>query len=840
MRRIRSMFSRDTSAMSSTDVSPSASPSPSPTKKENPRNVPSPQLSPAPHRQRSATIDTSSCCRPTGRLTRQRDVNHNNTITTSSSTSVKTTFVLSTSSPQRSDSLLSSTSSSATEDSTLLMPHQRRASSSSSWRTSIFNRVCTPQHSFEIGDEGAHADGKSHSTAEIRAMWKKLVLESLLLIRLEKENHSIRAMQEKGGATLSRKLDYQELTPCLKEITSVWEQMLSLPDEDQVGEDLIGDRGKTIPKTKLLEYVMKGVPRTLRGQVWLLLMQQQQIRTAVPGAAHESAAYEELLKQFTTHQHAILIDLGRTFPKHPYFSKSLGAGQLQLFNLLKAYSLLDQEVGYCQGLSFIVGMLLMHMEEISAFHVLKYLMNDLGLREQYRPNMKALQLKLYQLTRLLHDRYKDVYEHLESHEISPSLYAAPWFLTMFASQFPLGFVARVFDMVFIQGTDALFKVALTLIGSHRALMLQCASFESIVDFLKVTLPEMVQVQMERIINQAFELDIDRELQAYLVEYQVLSEEVAYPWPRLRCHSRSEEESHTERQEDTESPPAGSSNQRSCALMERRRSSADVELIYQLENQNRTLNNKNTELSEKLQDAHYQRRSCEHSLVTQQIEMDKLKSHIRALELERAALLTAVAQLRKLVPRESLQRVHLSLTTTSSSTTTAATTTPAHSTSDTRRDPQGRVYLGQSDADTHWKLNTPGSLDVLASGQLISVADLGSPDGDDPSVHVTFTDSSPSHTLHTQEAHQTNREVNLASCEHKMPLSRVRSEHSCSDTRVDRQNPSSLATSSLHGTSLTSRSSPSSSSSSSSSSAHSISKQDLRQQWTTHSTASAKP
>lgn len=57
------------------------------------------------------------------------------------------------------------------------------------------------------------------------------------------------------------------------------------------------------------------------------------------------------------------------------------------------------------------------------------------------------------------------------------------------------------DMVFIQGTDALFKVALTLIASHRALMLQCASFESIVDFLKVTLPEMVQVQMERIINQ---------------------------------------------------------------------------------------------------------------------------------------------------------------------------------------------------------------------------------------------------------------------------------------------------------------------------------------------------
>ena len=52
---------------------------------------------------------------------------------------------------------------------------------------------------------------------------------------------------------------------------------------------------------------------------------------------------------------------GRTFPGHPYFSRALGAGQLSLFNLLKAYSLIDTEVGYCQGLSFVAGILLMHV-----------------------------------------------------------------------------------------------------------------------------------------------------------------------------------------------------------------------------------------------------------------------------------------------------------------------------------------------------------------------------------------------------------------------------------------------------------------------------------------------
>ena len=57
----------------------------------------------------------------------------------------------------------------------------------------------------------------------------------------------------------------------------------------------------------------------------------------------------------------VLCLSGRTFPSHPYFSTQLGPGQLSLFNLLKAYSLLDEEVGYCQGLSFIAGILLMHV-----------------------------------------------------------------------------------------------------------------------------------------------------------------------------------------------------------------------------------------------------------------------------------------------------------------------------------------------------------------------------------------------------------------------------------------------------------------------------------------------
>ena len=45
------------------------------------------------------------------------------------------------------------------------------------------------------------------------------------------------------------------------------------------------------------------------------------------------------------------------------------------------------------------------------------------------------------------------------------------------------------------------KTALVVLGNHKELIKNCTTFESIVNFLKVTLPEMGIIQMERVFNQ---------------------------------------------------------------------------------------------------------------------------------------------------------------------------------------------------------------------------------------------------------------------------------------------------------------------------------------------------
>ncbi|KAM3940406.1 TBC1 domain family member 1 isoform 4-T4 [Leptodactylus fuscus] len=489
-----------------------------------------------------------------------------------------------------------------------------------SWRQQIFLRVATPQKGCdspnryeersEVGDipprsplqpvreDGPFGPGSAvrlRTPEELRELWKKAIIQQILLLRMEKENQKLQA-SENDLQNKRLKLDYEEITPCLKDVTLVWEKMLNTPGRAKIKADM----------EKIHAAVGQGVPRHHRGEIWKFLAEQYQLRHQMPSRSPvKDVPYKELLKQLTTQQHAILIDLGRTFPTHPYFSAQLGAGQLSLYNILKAYSLLDPEVGYCQGLSFVAGVLLLHMSEEDAFKLLKFLMYDMGLRKQYRPDMVTLQIQMYQLSRLLHDYHRDLYNHLEEYEIGPSLYAAPWFLTMFASQFPLGFVARVFDMLYLQGSEVIFKVALSLLGSHKPLILQQENLESIVDFIKNTLPNLGLVQMEKTINQVFEMDISKQLQDYEVEYHVLQDELI------------------------DSSPL-SDNQR----------------INKLEKANNTLRKQNFDLLEELQVSKGRIHVLESTIDNLQCNEVKLKQSVRTLELERSALLNTIEELKK--------------------------------------------------------------------------------------------------------------------------------------------------------------------------------------------------
>jgi len=87
----------------------------------------------------------------------------------------------------------------------------------------------------------------------------------------------------------------------------------------------------------------------------------------------------------------IVKDVGRTFPNLKPFATEKGRRSLQ--NVLLAYAAYDPEVGYCQGMNFLAGLLLLYLpDEEIAFGALVTLMKERGLRDFYTEDMGLLEV----------------------------------------------------------------------------------------------------------------------------------------------------------------------------------------------------------------------------------------------------------------------------------------------------------------------------------------------------------------------------------------------------------------------------------------------------------------
>ena len=106
-------------------------------------------------------------------------------------------------------------------------------------------------------------------------------------------------------------------------------------------------------------------------------------------------------------------DIHRTFPEYPLFG--FKQGQKSLFNVLKAYSLHDLEVGYCQGMAFVAGLLLFFVPEEVSFRLFCKLMDEEGinLRRFYLPGLVGLKIELEKFDILMQTYLPNLKHHLE-------------------------------------------------------------------------------------------------------------------------------------------------------------------------------------------------------------------------------------------------------------------------------------------------------------------------------------------------------------------------------------------------------------------------------------------
>ncbi|KAM3844191.1 EVI5-like protein isoform 1-T1 [Vipera latastei] len=250
-------------------------------------------------------------------------------------------------------------------------------------------------------------------------------------------------------------------------------------------------------KEKLLkELIRKGIPHHFRAIVWQLLCSA----TDMP----VKNQYSELLKMSSPCEKLIRRDIARTYPEHEFFKGQDSLGQEVLFNVMKAYSLVDREVGYCQGSAFIVGLLLMQMPEEEAFCVSVRLMQEYRLREMFKPTMAELGLCIYQFEYMLQEQLPELNIHFRSQSFLTSMYASSWFLTLFLTTFPLPVATRVFDIFMYEGLEIIFRVGMALLQFNQAELMQL-DMEGMSQYFQKVIPHQFDSCPDKLILKAYQV-----------------------------------------------------------------------------------------------------------------------------------------------------------------------------------------------------------------------------------------------------------------------------------------------------------------------------------------------
>ncbi|OWM64461.1 EVI5-like protein [Punica granatum] len=260
--------------------------------------------------------------------------------------------------------------------------------------------------------------------------------------------------------------------------------------------------------------IRKGIPDCLRGLVWQLISGSRDLLLMNPGVYEQLVIYETSASELD-----IIRDISRTFPSHVFFQQRHGPGQRSLYNVLKAYSVYDRDVGYVQGMGFVAGLLLLYMSEEDAFWLLVALLKGAvhaPMEGLYLVGLPLVQQYLFQFDNLVREQVPKLGEHFTQEMINPSMYASQWFITVFSYSFPFHLALRIWDVFLFEGVKIVFKVGLALLKFCQDDLIKLP-FEKLIHALR-NFPEEA-MDPDTLLPMAYSIKVTKRLEQLKEEHE---------------------------------------------------------------------------------------------------------------------------------------------------------------------------------------------------------------------------------------------------------------------------------------------------------------------------------
>ncbi|GMF50697.1 unnamed protein product [Phytophthora fragariaefolia] len=211
--------------------------------------------------------------------------------------------------------------------------------------------------------------------------------------------------------------------------------------------------------------------------------------------------------RFAMAKKQVQMDLKRTFAGNDECWLTSDAGQKSLQRVLLAYALHNDELGYCQSMTFVVGRLLclfrsqasngktekmkkntelLIENEERIFWILHVLCKDF-FPSYYTQGMTGLQIDGAVLEKLMRMRLPKLYRHFQQLHTPPMglVLVTQWLLPLCCAVFPSETTFRFLDVLFYEGSSVVFAVAIALLRiSQHELLAENVDYTQLFRFLR--------------------------------------------------------------------------------------------------------------------------------------------------------------------------------------------------------------------------------------------------------------------------------------------------------------------------------------------------------------------
>ncbi|XP_065068724.1 uncharacterized protein LOC135694021 isoform X2 [Rhopilema esculentum] len=222
---------------------------------------------------------------------------------------------------------------------------------------------------------------------------------------------------------------------------------------------------------ELMKLVLDGVPSGRRPELWKRLISRKvksvkeakgkdyykELCRLVPSIEDTENEFDDSIEK------QIRIDLLRTMPSHVDFKTLESEGIEKLFRVLRAFLLHNPEIGYCQGMNFMVAMGLLNLSEEDAFWLLVAITEVYFNKKHYNHYLTGSQADQKVLEDLAAKRLPNIMQFTKENGCDISPVTFNWLMTLFIDSVPPEVAQRIWDCFFVEGHTVLYRFSLALL-----------------------------------------------------------------------------------------------------------------------------------------------------------------------------------------------------------------------------------------------------------------------------------------------------------------------------------------------------------------------------------------